>query len=59
MSPNSESPCIGVCLIEDNGTDDICLGCGRTPKEIERWLTYTDADKIEINAIALNRLHND
>ena len=59
MSHKSESPCIGVCLIEDNGLEDICTGCGRTPKEIERWLTSTDADRIEINEIALNRLQND
>lgn len=40
----------------DNGLEDICIGCGRNLKEIERWATYTDKDKIEINEIALKRL---
>ena len=57
--PDSETPCIGVCIIEDNGIEDICIGCGRNLKEIERWSTYSDADKIEINGQALIRLQND
>lgn len=29
----SESLCVGVCMIDwDSG---VCLGCGRTPEEIE------------------------
>ena len=59
MSVKTESPCIGICLIIDNGVEEFCEGRGRTAREIERWTTYTDADKIEINEISLNRLHND
>lgn len=28
-----KDPCIGVCKF----TDDICLGCGRTKREIKAW----------------------
>ena len=30
---STKDPCIGVC----NFTDDICLGCGRTKREIKAW----------------------
>lgn len=56
MNVSIDSPCIGICTIVDNGLEDICIGCGRNMKEIERWTTYTDKDKIEINEIALKRL---
>ena len=29
----TKDPCIGVCKF----TDDICLGCGRTKREIKAW----------------------
>ncbi|WP_338648423.1 DUF1289 domain-containing protein [Pseudomonas sp. ML2-2023-3] len=28
-----KDPCIGVCKF----TDDICIGCGRTKREIKAW----------------------
>lgn len=32
-SPVSEALCVGVCMIDwDSG---VCLGCGRTPEEID------------------------
>ncbi|ARQ75416.1 DUF1289 domain-containing protein [Pseudomonas fragi] len=30
---STKDPCIGVCKF----TDDICLGCGRTKREIKAW----------------------
>ena len=58
-----QSPCIGICLIEDNGADDICIGCGRTMDEIENYpIMNTPEDKAkrrEINIKALNRLQDD
>ena len=58
-----QSPCIGVCLIEDNGTEDICIGCGRTMDEITNYpVMNTPEDKAkrqEINEKALNRLQDD
>ena len=58
-----QSPCIGVCLIEDNGQEDICIGCGRTMDEIEIYRVMNTKDDIAkrriINKKALNRLQND
>jgi predicted Fe-S protein YdhL (DUF1289 family) len=58
-----QSPCIGVCLIEDNGHDDICIGCGRTMDEISKYPILNTPEDIafrrEINAKALNRLQDD
>ena len=58
-----QSPCIGICHLEDNGLEDICIGCGRTAKEIENYpIMNTPEDKAkrrEINEKALNRLQND
>ena len=58
-----QSPCIGVCLIEDNGVDDICIGCGRTMEEIKDYPILNTPEDIalrrEINKKALNRLQND
>lgn len=40
-----ESPCVNICLIEEEG---YCIGCGRTGDEIMEWL-YADNDrKLEI-----------
>ena len=58
-----QSPCIGVCLMEDNGLEDICIGCGRTMDEITNYPVHNTAEdkakRIEINAKALNRLQDD
>lgn len=36
--PAIESPCIGVCRLDESGT---CVGCFRTIREIGAWLSYT------------------
>lgn len=58
-----QSPCIGVCLIENNGHDDICIGCGRTMDEISNYPILNTPEELalrrEINANALNRLQDD
>ena len=58
-----QSPCIGICLIEDNGQEDICIGCGRTMDEIENYPVMNTKDDIAksslINKKPLNRLQND
>ena len=41
-----ESPCINVCMIEN----DVCIGCGRTLEEIAHWSEMTDAEKEQVNA---------
>jgi predicted Fe-S protein YdhL (DUF1289 family) len=37
------SPCIRVCAVD--GAKGLCVGCGRTLKEIARWTTFTDAER--------------
>jgi len=37
-----ESPCIGVCALDD---DDRCLGCRRTRAEIALWTRMTPAQQ--------------
>lgn len=37
------SPCIGLCRL---GADGRCEGCHRTPEEIARWTSYTDAERL-------------
>jgi len=38
-----ESPCILVCVIEQNS--GYCYGCGRTRDEIADWSNYTDQQR--------------
>ena len=46
VRPNIESPCIKVCAV-DGGTG-MCLGCGRTLKEIGGWMSYDDAGRRDV-----------
>lgn len=32
--PKTDSPCIRMCTLDDT---DVCLGCGRSLKEITEW----------------------
>jgi predicted Fe-S protein YdhL (DUF1289 family) len=41
--PNIQSPCIKVCAV-DGGTG-LCLGCGRSLKEIGGWMQFDDAGR--------------
>ncbi|NDB57643.1 DUF1289 domain-containing protein [bacterium] len=39
-------PCIQICTIDsDSG---LCIGCSRTPKEINNWFLMTPEEKIEL-----------
>ncbi len=51
-SPLARSPCISICLLDDN---DICSGCFRSVKEITYWGTFDEAAKIAVNQQALER----
>ena len=42
--PNIESPCIKVCAVD--GQTGLCLGCGRSLKEIGGWMQFDDAGRI-------------
>ena len=37
------SPCIKVCEIDPK--NNICMGCGRTMKEISNWINMSDLEK--------------
>lgn len=41
-----ESPCILVCVIEQNS--GYCYGCGRTRDEITDWSSYSDQQRSEL-----------
>ena len=52
--PTLESPCNKVCTIEP--MSGLCLGCGRSLVEIERWLAFTPAERAEVMAHLPQRL---
>lgn len=50
---STKDPCIGVCKF----TDDICLGCGRTKREIKAWKKLDkDAKRMVLAESALRLL---
>jgi predicted Fe-S protein YdhL (DUF1289 family) len=51
-SSSLESPCIRNCCLND---DDICLGCGRSLREITAWSAATDEGKKLILEAAAER----
>ncbi|MEM9300967.1 MAG: DUF1289 domain-containing protein [Pseudomonadota bacterium] len=40
--PPVESPCIGVCTLDDDGN---CMGCHRSTDEIAGWTSMTDDER--------------
>ena len=58
-----QSPCIGICLVIDNGIEEYCEGCGRTLEEIEHYPQMNTPEDIAlrrlINEKALHRLQDD
>jgi predicted Fe-S protein YdhL (DUF1289 family) len=44
-----QRPCISLCKF----TDDICLGCGRSKREIRAWKKLDKDDKRTVLAAAL------
>ncbi|MCX2898456.1 DUF1289 domain-containing protein [Pseudomonas mandelii] len=49
---STKDPCISVCKF----TDDICLGCGRSKREIKAWKKLDKVDKRAVLAEAALRL---
>ena len=46
-------PCIQICTIDpDSG---LCIGCSRTPEEIDNWFLMTPEEKIELVKKLKNR----
>ena len=50
-----ESPCINICKIDDK----VCVGCGRTLEEIQRWRRFSTEQRQEIMKILPQRLNKD
>lgn len=53
--PNIVSPCIKVCAVD--GETSLCLGCGRTLKEIGGWTQFDDAGRDEVIGMLPERLN--
>ncbi|MBM3528988.1 MAG: DUF1289 domain-containing protein [Alphaproteobacteria bacterium] len=42
------SPCDKICTVHP--ATGLCVGCGRSLHEIERWLSYSDAERAHVMA---------
>jgi predicted Fe-S protein YdhL (DUF1289 family) len=49
---STKDPCISVCKF----SDDICVGCGRSKREIKAWKKMDKVDKRSVLAEAALRL---
>jgi predicted Fe-S protein YdhL (DUF1289 family) len=52
LMSSTKDPCISLCKF----TDDICLGCGRSKREIRAWKKLDNDDKRTVLAEAALRL---
>lgn len=48
------SPCIKVCVLDP--VTELCIGCGRTGREIEAWPELDEADRATLVAALPERL---
>ena len=48
----SKNPCIKICQFDA----DICVGCGRSKREIKAWKTLDKAERLSLLAEADMRL---
>ncbi len=48
--PNGQisSPCVNVCAVD--GASGMCVGCGRTLREIAAWSNYDEPRRLAIMA---------
>ena len=49
---STKDPCISICKF----TDDICVGCGRSKREIKAWKKLDKAERLSLLAEADMRL---
>jgi predicted Fe-S protein YdhL (DUF1289 family) len=49
---STKDPCISICKFDD----DICIGCGRSKREIKAWKKLDKADKRLVLAESAQRL---
>jgi predicted Fe-S protein YdhL (DUF1289 family) len=48
------SPCDKVCTVDP--VSGLCLGCGRSLAEIERWTDFTDCERARVMSELPQRL---
>jgi hypothetical protein len=53
MTPPA-TPCVRVCAV--SGATNLCVGCGRTLKEIAAWGRLSEAERLAIMAVLPARL---
>jgi predicted Fe-S protein YdhL (DUF1289 family) len=41
-----ETPCDNICTLDQES--GLCLGCGRSLAEIERWTVFNDAERSRV-----------
>ncbi|ARM86172.1 DUF1289 domain-containing protein [Marinobacter salarius] len=51
-NPLAASPCVKVCSIDG----DVCVGCGRTLRELQDYGSANEQARIVINSMAKRRL---
>ncbi|MEM1146193.1 MAG: DUF1289 domain-containing protein [Pseudomonadota bacterium] len=51
---NIDSPCIKLCAVD--GETGLCLGCGRSLKEIGGWMQFDDNGRRQVMAKLPSRL---
>ncbi|MCG8672237.1 MAG: DUF1289 domain-containing protein [Pseudomonadales bacterium] len=49
---SSKDPCVRNCCLDDG---DVCLGCGRTLKEITGWTRMSKAERQRVLDVAAER----
>lgn len=54
-----QSPCINVCVMDDDFTPEICAGCFRTAEEITLWGSSDDDTKNRILKTCTERRKKD
>jgi predicted Fe-S protein YdhL (DUF1289 family) len=47
------SPCVGHCGLNN---ENVCVGCGRTTKDIRNWIGASDEEKKQIISESRERL---
>ncbi|MFG1346339.1 DUF1289 domain-containing protein [Xanthobacter autotrophicus DSM 431] len=53
-APAIATPCIKLCVVEP--LSSLCIGCGRSLREIGAWASYTPQDRAAIMATLPARL---
>jgi hypothetical protein len=47
-APALSTPCVQVCVIDPLSA--LCIGCGRTVKEITAWAAMSEAERLAVMA---------